>query len=242
MLDTLSFPIYSTMNHARTPTHSIAVYWFAETRSIHDHVSGMADDGIRFEGPIDIQDSFVAEVSLMDPCQIIILEIPDTEATSWKANKQLDYVTSLIRQAFQYRTFPTILCIGNRIPAERVVEWMQLGVYSYVEASGSVSDIFKMLQDAKNHATSILNKYLRFQKLQKLFDSFAPEEISIMEMIFEGLPNKTIASRLRLSQRTIEGRRQRVFANLESKSLSVVVQTICEWHQLKKEFCSDRSL
>lgn len=94
---------------------------------------------------------------------------------------------------------------------------MQLGVYRYAETSSDASDILDLIDSAKQHSSRILHKYLRFQKLQKLFNSFVPDDIAIMEMICEGLPNKTIASKMQPSQPTIEARRQRVFENLESK-------------------------
>ena len=52
----------------------------------------------------------------------------------------------------------------------------------------------------------------------------------------EGIPNKSIGSKLAVSQRTIEARRQKLYQKMGSITLSGVVQANCEWKQLGLEF------
>jgi FixJ family two-component response regulator len=68
-----------------------------------------------------------------------------------------------------------------------------------------------------------------------MWNSISPDEMDVRKMTFDGIPNKTIAVRMGTSQRTIESRRHRLFAKLDSKSLPMVIQRVCEWKQLQRE-------
>ncbi len=236
MLATLSPPNSFQMNLAHNAIHSILVHWFAENDRTLDRIAGMAHNTIQLEYEGEFQRSSAIQISLLAPCQVVIVEIPSSDATSSKCLNQFSRFTSLFDEAIRHGTYPTIICLGDNVPASQVVEWLKLGVFTYSEKSSDTAAIIKMIVEAKKHASVSLDKFLRFQSLMRIWNSIESDELVVLKMIFEGLPNKTIASRLKVSQRTIEARRHRIFEKLESKSLPIVVRRICEWYELKQEF------
>jgi DNA-binding NarL/FixJ family response regulator len=227
------------MNPAIQLAPSVSLHWFAENDQTFRQISQMA--GATNQGAFEYHDKFqktaALQISLLAPCQVVIVEIPSSDQDASLSLNAYRHFTSLLDESIRHGTFPTIICLGDRLPAQQVVEWMKLGVFTYVEKSSQPSNILKAINDAKQIASKTLDKYLRFQRLNEIWKTIEPDELLVMEMIFEGLPNKTIASRLKVSQRTVEARRHRVFEKFDSKSLPIVVRKICEWHQLKQEFC-----
>ncbi|MDA8745891.1 response regulator [Rubripirellula amarantea] len=78
-----------------------------------------------------------------------------------------------------------------------------------------------LAQDAEN-----LEKEREQKQLQARIDSLTPAEKEVLDLIVEGLPNKTIATRLDVSVRTVEVRRQHVFAKLSADSVAELVQIV----------------
>lgn len=66
------------------------------------------------------------------------------------------------------------------------------------------------------------------QKLQEQLDTLSEQESAVLDMMIDGLPNKSIAATLDVSLRTIENRRQRIFEKTETKSLAELVRRVVE--------------
>jgi len=147
-----------------------------------------------------------------------------------------DLQAARIGKVLEYGNKPTIVCIGNRVPVHMIVDWMRQSIFAYVESNAPEDRVFKLLTAATAHADSVLSRFQQFQVLNSRKLSLTLAERAVLEMILDGVPNKTIATKLGVSQRTIEARRQKLFIKMGSKSLPGVVQSICQWKQLSAEF------
>lgn len=65
-------------------------------------------------------------------------------------------------------------------------------------------------------------------EIAQRLDSLTPSERSVMELVVAGEPNKAIANRLELSVRTVEVRRQSIFAKLGAGSVAELVRLVVE--------------
>lgn len=242
MIDLAFPPRIARMNVPPDPDPAITTFWFARTSTLFDLISkrhsGIHSDSIDLEFRCDLNSEWSAQIPLMSPCQVLVIELEPYPPESSQLRKELDSVSFRIQSALQSGKYPTIVCIGDGIPNNTIVHWINRGVFSYAESSSDPSHIDGLIQEANCFARGTLSQYLRFQKLSQLWTSLNADELPVLEMIFEGLPNKTIATRLKVSQRTVETRRHRIFEKFESKSLPVVVQKVCELKELKRRFAS----
>jgi FixJ family two-component response regulator len=145
-------------------------------------------------------------------------------------------LSARISKVLTFGNKPTIVCLGNRAPTALIVDWMRQSIFAYAETDSHDGRVAELLRAAFVQADSVLSKFERFQVLNSRKVSLTPPEKDVLEMILEGVPNKTIATKLSVSQRTIEARRHKLYLKMGSKSLPGVVQSICEWKELAAQF------
>lgn len=156
--------------------------------------------------------------------------------TRWPCKIGVASLDSLVAQVRRVGSLPTIIAIGSHIPSEAIVDWMRCSIFAYADLSSSADRISLLLKDAVAHGQTVQDRFHRYEFLNAQRRSLTLAEQTVLEMIMEGIPNKSIASKLAVSQRTIEARRQKLYQKMGSITLSGVVQANCEWKQLGLEF------
>ncbi len=172
------------------------------------------------------------EIALFQPGCPIILESPSEK----DFDGMIQAFDANVRKFVEFADSPVILCVGRRLPAEIVVDWMRAGVFSYVEEHADELHFQQAFQAVALQSAKIREQYVRYTKLSKLWGAISDREGSVLDMLMEGLPNKTIANRLGVSQRTIEARRHNLYEKLESRSVVEVVRLIYELNSLEQIF------
>jgi FixJ family two-component response regulator len=213
-------------------THVSKCFWFSGPGEKGlDSLSGSFASQFHIETqPIGVeQDYSLLEWQL--PGVVVVLD-----ATADDPLNSADLQTGRIAEVHAHSKKPTIVCIGNRVPTGMFVDWMRQSIFAYAEADTSKDRLQVLIAAAIEHANSVQTRFERFQFLNTRKASLTQAEKQVLEMILEGVPNKTIATKLGVSQRTIEARRQKLYLKMGSKSLPGVVQSICEWRQLSSEF------
>ncbi len=129
-----------------------------------------------------------------------------------------------------------MICLGDQIPAQTVVDWLQLGVYTYLERSAGSARYQQVFAEASCRSSLMVRQFERFETLRSRWNSVSDREATVLELLLEGIPNKTIANRLGVSQRTVETRRHNLYEKLESRSVAEVVRVIYELGGLERMF------
>jgi FixJ family two-component response regulator len=173
-----------------------------------------------------------AELARVEPGFVMMLEV-DAPAS---IDDELAFSHHAVQRILRVATAPVVLCVGHRVSAEVVVEWMRAGIFSYVEQTASDQHLRRTLEQAAAQSKRVSEQHLRYEKLLQLWSNVTDREASVLDMLMEGLPNKKIATRLGVSQRTIEARRQKLYEKLESRSVVDVVRTIYELDSLEHLF------
>ena len=111
---------------------------------------------------------------------------------------------------------------------QSAVEVMQLGAFTLLEKPCRDAQLWDAIRkalvlDAKQRALRERNL-----ELCSRVESLTQRERQVMDMLVEGVPNKTIASRLQLSLRTIEMRRSDVYRKLGASSIAQLVSLVRE--------------
>jgi FixJ family two-component response regulator len=213
-----------------------SIFWFGDSRELVGRVSSEIAKWSQIDWRTTSITDLANHVSSLPPCQVVVIELQTWLERSQDRDQTLANISNELVQTVKANNFPIIICLGSNVANDHVVAWMRGGIYSFSDLSNSPSHIAKRLSEAKQFAYQLHERYQRFKKLEAMWNSISPEEMAVLDLIFVGTPNKTIAMRMGTSQRTIESRRHRLFAKLESKSLPIVIQRVCEWHQLQRQF------
>jgi FixJ family two-component response regulator len=124
----------------------------------------------------------------------------------------------------------SIVFVLEHATAKQVIELMQFGAAGVI--SGNDSD-----QDIQSQIDRVLVKN---RERQKQFDQVCQKrgriarlndkEKAVLESVLMGLPNKAIAKKLEVSQRTIESRRHDIFQKTETGNLVALAKLVFEAH------------
>ncbi len=210
-----------------------AITWFAKTADIINRVVHLSQ-----EFKIDRMSLFEqcedSQLDLLPPGNVVVIELDEDET-----HVDPHYLNTLSKKLEIVRgqgKLPTLVCIGNGVPSEIVVDWMRNGIFVYAERSSTTARLVDLLKEANRHADDTRTRYNRYLTMRSFCGSISQRESIVLDMLLLGIPNKTIASRLVVSLRTVEVRRQKLYKKLQSNSIAGVVQTICEWNVLKQQF------
>jgi FixJ family two-component response regulator len=177
----------------------------------------------------------VSAVRGASPGTSIVLEMPDCSDVPPSAS-HLERCDQLVRSLAEEARNLVVICIGELLPAQLVVDWMPLGVFNYIERHSAMARYQQTFCESSCHARQVSLRYHRFTGLRERWNSLSDREAIVLEMVLEGTPNKTIATRLGVSQRTIETRRHNLYEKLDSRCLADVVKFIYELDLLAKIF------
>ncbi len=168
---------------------------------------GQSYFNFRFVNTSDFKPEVLEDLA---PGHPVVLEFgPTTEASEELTSRGRNWIDEIVRAVVS----PVITCCGNGVSGEVVVDWIRRGVFSYVEQSANLERFQRVFESAAFRSQEVRGQYRMYEKLSQLWNSISPREVAVLDMIMDGLPNKKIANRLGVSQRTIEARRQNSMKN-----------------------------
>jgi RNA polymerase sigma factor (sigma-70 family) len=144
--------------------------------------------------------AFLEEVrSQPDPACLVTSVIPRRECA-------IDFLPAIKRQC---PDVPVIVWSAD-LDVATGVELMRLGAHSVIEYPGSQHTLLLSLHQAMHESEGARSRSLRENQLRDKLGELSPGEQEVMRLLFDGMTNKEIASRLAVSRRTVETRRQRI--------------------------------
>ncbi len=168
---------------------------------------------------------FIVEISSMQPT---ISDHGETEDERGLAS----FMSDLLRLADNN----VVVVIGNKIPTFSVVEWMQRGMFSYIDSAYSQSQFDVTIHAAMAVMLDLASEFRKFCQLQERFAALSDAEAEVLESILRGDPNKAIARELGVSQRAIESRRHKLYGKLAARSVVDLVKTVNEFDSLRNRY------
>lgn len=122
----------------------------------------------------------------------------------------------------------SVVVVTAFIDAPGIVRAVKNGAVTVLEKPCRPYELWEAIRTGLAEDEVHLEQDARRQELRGRLDSLTDAERDVLELIVEGIPNKTIASRLDISVRTVEVRRQSVFSKFKADSLAELVQTVVE--------------
>ncbi|MCO6046316.1 response regulator [Aeoliella sp. ICT_H6.2] len=107
-----------------------------------------------------------------------------------------------------------------------IVRAIKAGAVTLLQKPARNHELWDAIREGLAKDVENYEQELELRELQSRIDSLTPAESEVLDMIVDGIPNKTIASRLDISVRTVEVRRQHVFSKLKADSLAELVKIV----------------
>jgi FixJ family two-component response regulator len=72
------------------------------------------------------------------------------------------------------------------------------------------------------------SKQQHLDEIRTRRETLTPSERQVLQLMVEGMPNKTIALRMDVSERTVENRRHEIFLKMQANSVAELVRMVIE--------------
>lgn len=145
-------------------------------------------------------------------CLVLDLNLPDRSG--------LDVLRELAAHGCQV---PVVFISGIARVSE-AVSALKLGSIDFVEKPFALADMIAAIRRALQADRDRRQRQREAASLRSRLDTLTPREREVMELVVEGLPNKTIATRLGVSPKTIEVHRAHVMQKTRAESLADLVK------------------
>ncbi len=119
-----------------------------------------------------------------------------------------------------------VIGIGSGFQGSVVAQWVRRGLYGIIDSPVCGADLEKTLLEANAYCGHLRLEQSELRLLSLQRKSISQREEAVLELVVQGVPNKSIASRLDVSQRTIEARRQKIYQKMNAKRLSDLIHAL----------------
>ena len=158
-------------------------------------------------------DEFLARTDTREfDCLLLDIRMPGTDG--------LELFHILLREKTPY---PVIFITGHGdIPL--AVSAIKQGAFDFLTKPFKKGELLEKVQAAISHYRGQREELQQVQEIRRRFVSCTPREQDVMQLMIQGLPNKSIAEVLGISPRTVEIHRAHVMEKMEAASLPALVQ------------------
>jgi len=133
-----------------------------------------------------------------------------------------DKVEALLEQCLE----GALVVIGDGQQGVRVANWIRKGVADYLDWKPTCEELERSLGVAKQRVSTIGSLRYEHTVLAERRQSITEGEEQVLDMVMQGVPNKAIAARLSVSQRTVESRRQKIYQKMGANKLADLIRAI----------------
>ena len=121
-------------------------------------------------------------------------------------------------------TLPIVFVTGHG-DIDMAVQAMKAGAVDFLTKPFSHQDLLDRIHSALDEATVDTDTVLVKREAKERLARLTPRESEVFDLVVAGNPNKIIANRLGISQRTVELHRAQVMTKMEADSLADLVRT-----------------
>lgn len=117
-----------------------------------------------------------------------------------------------------------IIMITAHGTIQMAVRAVKAGAFDFIEKPFRDQDLLDRVQQAIRHDLESREKHSRKSRMVGLVAALTRREREVLDLVVEGLSNKEIAGRLKLSHKTIEYHRSKIMEKLQVDSIPELVQ------------------
>lgn len=122
---------------------------------------------------------------------------------------------------------PVIVLTGYASTA-LTVRAMKNGAVTLLDKPYQDNDLWDAVRNALTRDATHRQRSKRMREIRERLDRLTPKEVSVLDLILKGRPNKLMAAELKVSERTVENRRREIFRKTETNSVAELVRLAIE--------------
>jgi two-component system response regulator FixJ len=130
----------------------------------------------------------------------------------------------LLERLKEERLTPPVLLITGHGDVPMAVRALKAGAFDFIEKPFSDQVLLERIQQALSLDDERRTELESVLVIEERLNSLTPREREVFEIVVSGTPNKVIASRLELSQKTVEVHRAHVMEKMRAPSLADLVK------------------
>lgn len=132
----------------------------------------------------------------------------------------------LQQELVRRRALSPVILVTAYAGVQMAVDTMQLGAISLLEKPFREQDMLEAIWQALKQDAAARERQRDRSQIQARIDQLTPRQRDVMELVIRGLPNKSIAHELGLSERTVELHRSRMLSRTESSSVAELAYAV----------------
>jgi len=128
-----------------------------------------------------------------------------------------------------------VIIITAHAETSLTVSAVKRGAVNVLEKPCRDYELFDAIRDALAQDEEARLQAAKQREFEARFSTLSKDEQRVLELMTEGTANKVIARRLEVSIRTVENRRQRIFAKTGAKSLAELIRFVVEMRSFSRD-------
>ena len=132
----------------------------------------------------------------------------------------------------------TVVVTGKEFSTQKIVEMLNQGVRWVFTKELLQNEVRAAMPTILKFSAAAYQEWSEHLSLSSLFAQVSSREISVLQMIMEGIPNKLIAKQLNVSIRTVEARRSKFYRKLKVRSVAELVRVVDRADRLRQRFAA----
>ncbi len=122
-------------------------------------------------------------------------------------------------------TLPIIFITGHA-DVPMAIEAMKYGAVEFIEKPFREQELLDCVNSAMKNARESYDRNVEKKQIQDRLNSLTVREKEALELLSEGYPNKVIADKMGISQRTVENHRANLLEKMEAKSTAALIKLL----------------
>ena len=122
-------------------------------------------------------------------------------------------------------TLPIIFITGHA-DVPMAIEAMKYGAVEFIEKPFRDQELLDCINSAMKYARESYERNIERKHVQERLNSLTEREKEALELLSDGHPNKVIADKMGISQRTVENHRANLLEKLEAKSTAALIKLL----------------
>lgn len=122
-------------------------------------------------------------------------------------------------------TLPVIFMTGHA-DVPMAVEALKLGAVEFIQKPFREQELIDCIHATMENARQSYDQIAQKKVIQQRLASLTEREREALELISDGHPNKVIASKMAISQRTVENHRANLLEKMQAKSTAALIKLL----------------
>lgn len=150
-------------------------------------------------------------------CVILDLRLPDANGTE-------------LHQELTRRNLALpVIVLTAYADTSTTVRSLRNGAITVLDKPYRDNELWNFLQEAIAKSEREYRRANHQKKLEERLKKLSPQDRSVLQLMMQGMKNRTIATRLNVSLRTVENRRRRVFEVMKADSVAQLTRMVVEF-------------